>query len=287
VIAASLLGVGAPSEAPAQRSHAQDEPALHLSIEGLSKRFIGADGVLTALDNVSLQVRRGEFCCIVGPSGCGKTTLLRIVAGLDTHTEGRLELRRYDSTKPLDAMVFQEQSIFPWMNVEANVAFGLDMRGVGKAESRDIVSYYIDKVGLGAFRKAYPHQLSGGMKQRVSIARAFANDPEILLMDEPFAALDEQTKSLLQEELLRIWEGSKKTVLFITHSIDEAIVLSDRTLIMTARPGRIKTDMPIALPRPRKVFELRGMPAYSELSGRLWAQLRTEVGPSSSTGTQP
>jgi NitT/TauT family transport system ATP-binding protein len=163
------------------------------------------------------------------------------------------------------------------MTVEANVAFGLDMRRIPRAEQRDRVDYYIDKVGLNAFRHAYPHQLSGGMKQRVSIARAFANDPEILLMDEPFAALDEQNKTLLQDELLRIWEGSRKTVLFITHSIDEAIVLGDRTVVMTARPGRLKCEVPVRLPRPRQVFELRGLPEYAELVGQVWRELRSEV----------
>ncbi len=261
---------------PAQ-PHAGAEIKAQISVRNLSKRFLVGDRQITALEGLDLRVAKGEFCCIVGPSGCGKTTLLRIIAGLDRHTEGELSLCHYDLSKPLNSMIFQEQSIFPWMTVEENVAFGLKMRRIRKAARHDLVDYYIDKVGLGAFRDAYPHQLSGGMKQRVSIARAFANDPEILLMDEPFAALDEQNKSLLQEELLRIWEGSKKTVIFITHSIDEAIVLSDRTLIMTARPGRLKSDLPVRLPRPRQVFELRSTPAYAELVGRLWRELRDEV----------
>jgi NitT/TauT family transport system ATP-binding protein len=246
-------------------------------IRGLSKQFMVGPQVVSALDNVSLRVEKGQFCCLVGPSGCGKTTLLRIVAGLETHTDGQLEINHFDSRKPLNSMVFQEQSIFPWMTVDDNVGYGLRMRGVGATKRQEIVSHYIDMVGLTSFRHAYPHQLSGGMKQRVSIARAFANDPEILLMDEPFAALDEQNKALLQEELLKIWEGSKKTVLFITHSIDEAIVLSDRTLIMTTRPGRLKSDVTIGLPRPREVFDLRGTPEYSDLRNRLWHHLRDEV----------
>ena len=247
--------------------------APQIVMEGLGKEF----GAFRALDDVNLRIERGQFCCIVGPSGCGKTTLLRIVAGLETHTDGRLAIAHFEREKPQNSMVFQEQSIFPWMTLEDNVRFGLRMRGRSRAEMSDIVDYYIAKVGLSAFRRSYPHQLSGGMKQRVSIARAFANDPEILLMDEPFAALDEQNKALLQEELLKVWEESRKTVLFITHSIDEALVLSDRALIMTARPGTLKCDIPVTIARPRKVYEMKATPAYGELSARLWQELRDEV----------
>ena len=242
-------------------------------ISNLSKAF----GPVTALSNVTLRIDKGQFCCIVGPSGCGKTTLLRIVAGLEQHSAGHLEILHYDKRKPLNSMIFQEQSIFPWMTVRQNVGFGLSMRGKRGPAAEEVIQYYINKVGLSAFRDSYPHQLSGGMKQRVSIARAFANDPEILLMDEPFAALDEQNKALLQEELLRIWEDSKKTVLFITHSIDEAIVLSDRALIMTARPGTLKCDLRVNLDRPRQVIAMKGLPEYAELSGRLWQELHDEV----------
>jgi NitT/TauT family transport system ATP-binding protein len=248
-----------------------DSPQILIS--NLGKSF----GTVTALSDVTLRIDRGQFCCIVGPSGCGKTTLLRIVAGLEQHTSGSLEILHYDRQKPLNSMIFQEQSIFPWMTVRENVGFGLAMRGQRGADANDIIQYYIDKVGLSSFRDFYPRQLSGGMKQRVSIARAFANDPEILLMDEPFAALDEQNKALLQEELLRIWEDSKKTVLFITHSIDEAIVLSDRALIMTARPGTLKCDLRVSLPRPRQVIAMKALPAYSELNARLWQELHEEV----------
>ena len=249
------------------------EESPQIVMNDLGKAF----GDFVALSNVTLRVNKGQFCCIVGPSGCGKTTLLRIVAGLEQHSSGELKIFHYDRSKPLNSMIFQEQSIFPWMTVRDNVAFGLLMRGRSGPEADDIVDYYINKVGLSAFRGSFPHQLSGGMKQRVSIARAFANDPEILLMDEPFAALDEQNKALLQEELLRIWEEAKKTVLFITHSIDEAIVLSDRTLIMTARPGTLKYDLPVTLPRPRRVFDMKSLPAYGELSGKLWQELHDEV----------
>lgn len=277
----------APSAAPAtpevvgQASSRLVEQPLgqtpQIAIDRLSKEFISRNSKVLALCDVSLTVEKGQFCCLVGPSGCGKTTLLRIVAGLETHTCGTLRLAHFDRSKPLHSMVFQEQSVFPWMTVEKNVEYGLRMRGVAAAERSDIVRHYIDKVGLSAFRDAYPHQLSGGMKQRVSIARAFANDPEILLMDEPFAALDEQNKAILQEELLRIWEESRKTVLFITHSIDEALVLSDRALVMTARPGRLKADIPVALARPRGAYEVRSSEGYGDLSNRLWAELREEV----------
>jgi NitT/TauT family transport system ATP-binding protein len=251
----------------------QESANPQIIMNGLGKVF----GDFVALTDVTLRVEKGQFCCIVGPSGCGKTTLLRIVAGLEQHSSGQLEIFHYDQRKPRNSMIFQEQSIFPWMTVRENVAFGLRMRGRSNADADAIVDYYIEKVGLSVFRGSFPHQLSGGMKQRVSIARAFANDPEILLMDEPFAALDEQNKALLQEELLRIWEESKKTVLFITHSIDEAIVLSDRALIMTARPGTMKYDLSVSLPRPRHAFEMKSLPAYGELSGRLWQELRDEV----------
>ena len=246
-------------------------------IEQLGKVFQARNGRVEALRDVNLVIPNGQFCCIVGPSGCGKTTLLRILAGLEEHTEGRLELAHHDQSKPLNSMVFQEQSVFPWMTVDDNVAYGLKMRGVTGKACREVVDYYVDKVGLSAFRRAYPHQLSGGMKQRVSVARAFANDPEILLMDEPFAALDEQNKTLLQEELLKIWEESKKTVVFITHSIDEALILGDRVVVMTAHPGTIKADISVGFPRPRRVYELKAEPAFGELAYNVWSHLRDEV----------
>ncbi len=255
----------------------RESPTAKIATEQLGKVFQARNGRVVALREVDLVIPDGQFCCIVGPSGCGKTTLLRILAGLEEHTDGRLKLTHADPTKPLNSMVFQEQSIFPWMTVESNVGYGLKMRRVGGRQRREIVEYYVDKVGLAAFRRAYPHQLSGGMKQRVSVARAFANDPEILLMDEPFAALDEQNKNLLQEELLKIWEESKKTVVFITHSIDEALVLGDRVLVMTASPGTLKADIPVEFPRPRQVYELKASPAFGELAYNVWSQLRDEV----------
>lgn len=232
---------------------------------------------LPALEDVNLRVREQEFCCIVGPSGCGKSTLLRILAGLERQTNGELELATHDPERPLTAMVFQEQSIFPWMTVEQNVGYGLRMRGVSPGRRREVVGHYLEKVGLTRFAKAYPNQLSGGMKQRASVARAFATDPQILLMDEPFASVDEQTRALLQEELLRVWEANRKTVVYITHSIDEALVLGDRVLVMSARPGRIKAEIEVPLPRPRSVYDLKSSPAFAELVARVWGALRLEV----------
>jgi len=244
-----------------------------IRIANLSRRF----GSLTALDNFSLDVETGSFVMIVGPSGCGKTTLLRILANLETPSEGTVEVQRDDPTKPVNAMVFQGEAIFPWLTVWDNAAYGLQLRGEDPARIKDIVGYYLDRTGLTRFADRYPFQLSGGMKQRVSIARAFATDPEVLLMDEPFSALDEQHKALLQQELLRIWDETRKTVLFITHSVDEAVTMGDKILVMTAGPGRIKAMIDVPFARPRNVLELRAEPTYGELVFRIWGHLREEV----------
>jgi NitT/TauT family transport system ATP-binding protein len=248
-----------------------------IRVEGLGKVFPSKHGDVQALRNVQLAIPDGQFCCIVGPSGCGKTTLLRIMAGLEQQTSGTLSLYHRDPQKALNSMVFQEQSVFPWMSVEDNIGYGLRMRGVAARARREVVDYYLRQTGLTRFARAFPYQLSGGMKQRVSVARAFANDPEILLMDEPFASLDEQNKILLQEELLRIWEESRKTVVFITHSIDEAIVLGDRVIVMTAHPGTIKAEVLVELPRPRQVYELKATQEFGQLVYRVWNLLRDEV----------
>jgi NitT/TauT family transport system ATP-binding protein len=248
-----------------------------IRITGLTKQFPVKGGIFTAIDNISLDIAPGTFFVIVGPSGCGKTTLLRILAGLEQPTSGSVEVRAEHPGKPVNSMVFQGDSIFPWMTVYDNAAYGLKMRGVPEAEIREIVGHYLDKTGLTRFAGRFPHQLSGGMKQRVSIARAFANDPEILLMDEPFSALDEQNKTLLQEEVLRIWEEHKKTVVFITHSVDEAVTLSDKIMIMSAQPGRVKAIIDVPFARPRKVLELRSTPEYGEMVYRIWGHLRDEV----------
>ena len=235
-------------------------------------------GQNSALADVSLEVDDGEFVCIVGPSGCGKTTLLRIVAGLEEHSAGTLEVRRgAEESRPSNAMVFQEYSLFPWLTVLDNAAFGLEMRGVPKAERVARTRTILEMVGLTRFESHYPHQLSGGMKQRVSLARAFANDPDILLMDEPFAALDAQTKLILQEELLRIWETYRKTVVFITHAIDEAIALADRVVVMCSSPGRIIEEIPVGFARPRAIAELKAQPAFGEMELHVWRLLESEV----------
>ena len=195
-----------------------------IRIQGVTKTFVGQHGDVQALDPIELTIAQGQFLCIVGPSGCGKTTLLRILAGLEEPTSGGVDFTIADEGKPLRSVVFQEQGIFPWMTVLQNTAFGLKVRGIGRSEREKQAGAYLDMLGLTQFSDAYPRQLSGGMRQRVNIARAFANDPAILLMDEPLASLDEQTKLLVQDDLLRLWEGSHKTVVYITHSLDEAIV---------------------------------------------------------------
>jgi len=252
--------------------------AAKIRIDGLGKTF-GEDAAhVQALQDFSLTVADGEFVCLVGPSGCGKTTALRIVAGLEKPTSGTVEIARSaDSQRPLNAMVFQEHGLFPWMTVAENAAYSLEMRGIGKAERRERVAPFLEMIGLTGFRDRYPHQLSGGMRQRVSLARALVADPEILLMDEPFASLDAHNKLILQEELLRIWEGSAKTVLFITHAIDEALALGDRIVVMTAQPGRIKAVVPVDFPRPRKPAELRGDPRFGALQVSIWRMLEDEV----------
>jgi NitT/TauT family transport system ATP-binding protein len=246
-------------------------PAIR--IRDLRKTF----GQLVAIDGVSVDIASGEFFMIVGPSGCGKTTLLRILAGLESVTSGTIEIETPSSQRPVNSMIFQGDSIFPWMTVWDNAAYGLKMRRAPHSTIKEVVGHYLARTGLTRFAKYYPHQLSGGMRQRVSIARAFANDPEILLMDEPFSALDAQNKLLLQEELLHIWEEHKKTVVFITHSVDEAVFLGDRIMVMTAQPGKVKMFVPVPLARPRNIMELQKMPQYGELIAHIWSSLREEV----------
>jgi NitT/TauT family transport system ATP-binding protein len=257
--------------------HQPTASAPKIAIRHLTRQFHTRHQLVTAVDDISLEIATRTFFMIVGPSGCGKTTLLRILAGLDTPTSGEVTITRSHPDKPGNSMVFQGDSIFPWMTVYDNAAYGLRLRRRPPAEIRDIVDHFLDRTGLTRFARAYPHQLSGGMKQRVSIARAFANDPEILLMDEPFSALDEQNRTLLHEELLRIWDETKKTVIFITHSVDEAVSLGDRILLMTAQPGRAKALIDVPFERPRQVLALRADPRYGELVFAIWSQLRGEV----------
>jgi len=258
-------GAAAPVGAPAARHK--------IRIRSLHKYF----GGMKAIEDVSIDIAEGTFFTIVGPSGCGKTTLLRILGGLEQVTSGTVELADPGRGRPQFSMVFQGDSIFPWMTVWENAAYGLKMRGAPKAEAAAAVRHWLEKTGLSRFADLYPHQLSGGMRQRVSIARAFANDPEILLMDEPFSALDEQNKTILQQELLRIWEADKKTVVFITHSVDEAVTLGDKIMVMTASPGHTKTIIDVPLDRPRNVLELRHNPRYGEIVYGIWEQLKDEV----------
>ena len=248
-----------------------------IRIDRLAKVFGEEKKRTVALEEFSLSVDEGEFVCIVGPSGCGKTTVLRIVAGLETPSSGTLDTAAGDATRPPNAMVFQEHGLFPWMSVADNAAYSLEMRGLGRRERMERIAPFLDTIGLARFRDHYPQQLSGGMRQRVSLARAFVADPEILLMDEPFAALDAQNKLIMQEELLRIWDGTNKTVLFITHAIDEAIALGDRIVVMTAHPGRIKEIVPVPFPRPRSVAELRADPRFGALQLSIWRMLEDEV----------
>ena len=231
-----------------------------------------------ALEPTDLAIGHNDFVTILGPSGCGKSTLLRIVAGLDRPTAGDVLLdgQPVAGPGPDRGMVFQSYTLFPWLSVAQNIGFGLRERGMGQGEMRDIVATYIERVGLEGFENHWPKQLSGGMQQRTAIARALANDPKILLLDEPFGALDNQTRSLMQELLLGIWERDRKTVMFVTHDIEEAIFMGTRVVVMTARPGRIKADIAIELRHPRH-YTLKTAPAFVELKQRLVDEIRVEA----------
>ncbi len=246
------------------------EQGLALSARGVRMSYIdqSSGDRLLAIDRIDIDIREGEFVSIVGPSGCGKSTFLKIVNGLLPSSEGTIEIAQPDHGRD-HAMVFQDSSLFPWYTVLSNVAYGLICQGVPKKEAQKRAQPLIDMVGLRGFENKYPYQLSGGMQQRANLARALTVDPEILLMDEPFAALDAQTRELMQAELLRIWSEANKTVLFITHQIDEAIYLSDRVLVMSARPGRILEDIRIDLPRPREL-EIKRSPAFVEMADHIW-----------------
>jgi NitT/TauT family transport system ATP-binding protein/sulfonate transport system ATP-binding protein len=251
-----------------------------LVIEGVSRSFPGVRGgePLQALTPIDLDVAANDFITILGPSGCGKSTLLRIVAGLDRPTTGRVLLDGGPVTRPGPdrGMVFQSYTLFPWLTVAENIGFGLRERGVPDRKWRELVASYVDLVGLKGFEHHWPKQLSGGMQQRTAIARALANDPEILLLDEPFGALDNQTRSLMQELLLGIWEQRKKTVLFVTHDIEEAIFMASRVVVMTARPGRIKSDVAVGLPHPR-YYTIKTSPEFSALKAQLTEDIRVEA----------
>jgi len=251
-----------------------------LLIENVSRVFPGLRGgqPTRALEPTTLAVPAKEFVTILGPSGCGKSTLLRIVAGLDRPTAGRVLLdgREVRRAGPDRGMVFQSYTLFPWLTVAENIGFGLREKGMPGAERRGIVHTFVERVGLAGFENHYPKQLSGGMQQRTAIARALANDPDVLLLDEPFGALDNQTRALMQELLLGIWERERKTVLFVTHDIEEAIFLASRVVVMTARPGRIKADVPVDLPHPRH-YRMKTSPEFVALKARLTEEIRAEA----------
>lgn len=237
---------------PLRRADADVVPKV--ALENLSLHYKINDGSqLVALDNIQLNVSKGEFLCIVGPSGCGKSTLLHLIAGLQKATSGRVRMdgKLVDSPGTDRILIFQELGLFPWLTVGQNVEFGMKMKGIPKSERREKIQFYLRLVHLSQFKDSYTHQLSGGMRQRVALARALATEPDVLLMDEPFAALDAQTRDLLHDELERIWAETGKTIIFVTHNVREAVRLGDRVALFTFRPGRIKREFPINLPRPR------------------------------------
>lgn len=243
----------------------------------LSKDFQTASRTISALANVDFSVGANSFVCLVGPSGCGKSTLLRLISGLLKPTAGAIDFTgALANGRPRTAMVFQDHGLFPWMTVLDNVAFALEAKGIGASQRRSQAHALLDRVHLTGFAHQYPHQLSGGMRQRVGVARAFLADPDILLMDEPFGLLDAQTRLLLQEELLTIWRDQPKTVVYVTHDIGEAILLGDRVLVMSGRPGRILADIPVPLDRPR-TLAAADAPELKDLKWQIWSLLEDEV----------
>jgi NitT/TauT family transport system ATP-binding protein len=244
-------------------------------VRSVSKVFAGA-GRVQALSDINLRLKTGSFTCIVGPSGCGKSTLLRILGDLETATAGVIETNLEASAVPRSAFVFQEHGVLPWFNVLQNVAFGEQMASVPKRDREAHASDWIAKVGLSGFEDAYPHQLSGGMRQRIAIARAFATGSPSLLMDEPLGALDAQTRILMQEQLVSLWEAERKTVVLVTHSIEEALLLGDQIVMMSARPGRVKEVIDVPFGRPRSV-EVEATAEFARMKQDIWESLRDEV----------
>jgi len=249
-----------------------------LKADGISVRFDTPEGAVIAVDDVSFTVRPGEFLSVIGPSGCGKSTLFNVIGGLLTHHAGVVSVAGETIAGPHRAigMVFQEESTFPWRNVTDNVAFPLELTGMAKQQRIERARHFIKMVGLDGFEKRYPGELSGGMRQRVSLARTLASEPKILLMDEPFAALDEQTRLLLGDKVLQIQQTLKQTTLLITHNITEAVQMSDRILVMTYRPGKVKRIVDIDLPRPR-TSEIVGSEAFGRYVAQIWSDLREEA----------
>jgi ABC-type nitrate/sulfonate/bicarbonate transport system ATPase subunit len=254
------------------------DEAAKLRIQQISKVYTGDGHEVIAIDGIDLGIRNREFATILGPSGCGKSTLLRIVAGLAKPTQGLVRLDGQTISGPGQdrGMVFQSYTLFPWLTVKENIQFGLGLSGMDRPRQEQIAQEFVNKVGLKGFERAYPKALSGGMKQRVAIARALANNPAILLLDEPFGALDAQTRSLMQELLTRVWEELHITILFVTHDVEEAIFLSDRVFVMTARPGRIKAEIEVPLERPRQ-YEMKSSETFLHLKKRALDLIREEA----------
>jgi len=251
---------------------------VRVVVDHVSKTYTvrGQDAV-TALSEVDVTVDSQELVALVGPSGCGKSTLLNILAGLLAPSTGAVFFEgTLGAGRPATAMVFQEFALFPWRTVQGNVEFGLEELSVGADERSRRARHYVEMMGLAGFETRYPHQLSGGMRQRVGIARALAVDPAVLLMDEPFSALDAQTRQLMQEELLTIWERSRQTIVYVTHNIHEAVYMADRVVVLSRRPGRVLADVPIGLPRPRREAMV-GAPAFVEAAGRIWGLIKAQA----------
>jgi len=251
-----------------------------IQITGVTRRFLTPEGTFnTAMHDFSLTVKRGEFVCVVGPTGCGKSTTLNLVTGLITPSAGQVQVmgQPVNGIDRRVGFVFQSDALFPWRNVLDNVAAGPRYRGVSKAEANDKARHWIARVGLGKFETLYPHQLSGGMRKRVALAQTFINEPEILLLDEPFSALDVQTRTVMQDELLKLWSGTQASVVFVTHDLEEAVALADQVVVLTASPATVKKVHTIDLPRPRVMSEIRYEQKFIDIARRIWDDLREEV----------
>jgi NitT/TauT family transport system ATP-binding protein len=248
---------------------------LSLVIEGVNKKFISKHKQTYTLDNINLSFKKGEFICLLGPSGCGKSTLLNIIAGLETPSEGKIYLneKEINGVGVDRAVMFQESALFPWLKVIDNVEFGMKMAGIPKKERREKALHYLKMVHLAKFQNSFVHELSGGMRQRVALARALTLNSEVLLMDEPFAALDSQTKSILQSELQKVWWETKKTIIFVTHNVEEAVLLGDRVIVMSTNPGRVKREFKIELGRPRKLENID----LAYITAQVMKELKEEV----------
>jgi len=278
---------------PVSVGHPDRAPSTLVSKVGLSEICLSyrtqSGERLLALDHINLQVRAGEFVCIVGPSGCGKSTLLHLIAGLQAQTSGQVLVSGHPVQGPGTdrILIFQEHGLFPWLTVAENVEFGMKMKGVRKAERQERMRHYLRLVHLAKFERSYIHQLSGGMRQRVAIARALATEPDVLLMDEPFAALDAQTRDLLHDELERIWSETGRTIIFVTHNVREAVRLGDRVVLLTFRPGRVKSEFPVDLPRPRSLEDPEVALAAREVLDELRDEINRSLEAEYSDGVKP